>query len=72
MVFVLALVSIHSPVSHLSSHSTLLRPLSTSLHPTAAAPAVRRQLACQSLVDPQLRPLPEAIHLTGEMSRQLG
>ena len=47
------------------------RPL-TPRNPTAAAPAVVRQLACQAWVDPQLRPPPEAIHLTGEVGCQQG
>jgi len=54
--------------SHSLSHSSTLSSLSTPSdlhpHPTAAAPAVCRQLACQSLVDSQLHPPPEAILLT--------
>jgi len=55
------------PLRPAEPHSALC---DLSPHPTAAAPAIRRQLACQSPVDPQLHPPPEAIHLTGEVRRQ--
>jgi len=60
--------------SHFPSHSAPLScfsvPCDHPLYPTAAAPAIRRQFACQSPVDSQLRPPPEAIHLTAEVCRQ--
>jgi hypothetical protein len=40
------------------------------LHPTPAAPVDLLQLPKQPLRDPQLRSLPETIHLSGAVSRQ--
>jgi len=55
------------PVSPLPPLSA---PCSHPLHPTAAAPAVCRQLACQLPVDPQLRPTPGSLHLIPEARLQ--
>ena len=45
---------------------------SAPLHPTATTPAVLLQLALHPWVDPQLCPLPKAIHFSGEVRRQQG